>query len=68
VLVFAVTRKPGRPLGSHDEREVRIASVALSSTQSMKITATGKYNARPITLTALSVRDLVYDANRMRQR
>jgi hypothetical protein len=67
VLVFAVTRKPGSPLGSDDEREVQIASVALTSEQSMEITATEKYNARPITLTALSVRGLVYDAQRMRQ-
>ena len=67
VLVFAVTRKPGSPLGSDDEREVQIASVALTSEQSMEITATEKYNARPITLTALSVRALVYDAQRMRQ-
>jgi hypothetical protein len=67
VLVFAVTRKPGSPLGSDDEREVQIASVALTSEQSMEITATEKYSARPITLTALSVRALVYDAQRMRQ-
>ena len=67
VLVFAVTRKPGSPLGSDDEREVQIASVALSSEQSIEITATEKYNARPITLTALSVRALLYDAQRMRQ-
>lgn len=67
VLVFAVTRKAGSPVGSDDEREIQIASVALSSGQSMEITATEKYNARPITLTALSVGALIYDANRMRQ-
>ena len=63
-----MTRKPGSPLGSDDEREVQIASVALRSEQSIEVTATEKYNARPITLTAVSVRDLVYDSNRMRQR
>jgi hypothetical protein len=52
VLVFAVTRKLGSPIGSDDERELQIASVALSEGQSMEITATEKYNARPITLTA----------------
>jgi hypothetical protein len=67
VLVFAVTRKAGSPVGSDDEREIQIASVALSSGQSMEITATERYNARPITLTALSVGALIYDANRMRQ-
>jgi hypothetical protein len=51
VLVFAVTRKPGAPVGSDDERETQIASVALSTAQSMEITATEKYNARPITVT-----------------
>ena len=50
VLVFAVTRKPGSPVGSDDERETQIASVALSSAQSMEITATEKYGARPITV------------------
>src|SRR5215207_6615716 len=47
VLVFAVTRTPRSPLGSDDEREVQIASVALISEQSIEITATEKYNARP---------------------
>lgn len=51
VLVFAVTRKPGNFAGSDDERESQIASVALRSGQSTEITATDKYNARPITLT-----------------
>jgi hypothetical protein len=50
VLVFAVTRKPGSPLGSNDEREVQIASVALTAAQSIEITATEKYNARSVTL------------------
>jgi hypothetical protein len=67
VLVFAVARKPGSPLGSDDEREIQIASVALSAGQSMEITATEKYDARPITLTALSVRALIDEANRLRQ-
>jgi hypothetical protein len=51
VLVFAVTRKPGSPIDSDDERQTQIASVALGAGQSLEITATEKYNARPITIT-----------------
>ena len=50
VLVFAVTRKPGSPVGSDDDRETQIASVALSTAQSIEITATEKYGARPVTV------------------
>ena len=64
MLVFAVTRKSGSPVGSDDEREIQIASVALSSGQSLQITATEKFNARAITLTALRI----YTAEAMRRR
>jgi len=64
VLVFAVTRKSGSLIGSDDEREIQIASVALSNGQSLQITATEKFNARPITLTALRI----YTAEAMRRR
>ena len=56
VLVFAVTRTPGSPVGSDDERETQIASVALNDPQSIEITATEKYNARPVTLTLSELR------------
>ena len=64
VLVFAVTREAGSPAESDDERETQIASVVLSSGQSMQIAATDKYNARPITLRALAI----YTADAMRRR
>jgi hypothetical protein len=62
VLVFAVTRKPGAPVGSDDERETQIASVAMNADQSIEVTATEKYNARPITLSTLSARALNREA------
>lgn len=52
IIVFAVTRKPGRPVGSDDERETQIASVALTVGQSVLIDATEQYSARRVTLSA----------------
>jgi hypothetical protein len=73
VIVFAVTRKPGTPLGSDDEREVQIASVFVTAGQSVVIDATEKFNARPITVRAVDrstepvdVRALVEEARRLR--
>jgi hypothetical protein len=65
VIVFAVTRKPGTPLGSDDEREVQIASVFVVAGQSVVIDATEKYDARRVTLTAQKPR---YTAEAMRQK
>jgi len=68
VLVFAVTRKPGSLIGSDDERETQIASVAVRGGRSVVITETEKYNARPITITAMpDARALVEAAERLRQ-
>jgi hypothetical protein len=64
VIVFAVTRKPGSPLNSDDEREVQIASVALTAGQSVVIDATENYNARRVTLTTRPL----YTAEAMRKR
>lgn len=64
VIVFAVTRKPGSPVNSDDEREVQIASVALTAGQSVVIDATEKYNARRVTLTARPL----YTAEAMRKK
>ena len=64
VIVFAVTRKLGSPVNSDDEREVQIASVALTAGQSVVIDATEKYNARWVTLTARPL----YTADAMRKK
>ena len=52
VIVFAVTRMPGSAANSDDERETQIASAAVNDGQSLVITATEKYNARRISVTA----------------